>query len=750
MKKLVILIIVLALVIPLAVPLHAQVWEWNDGELSGPLLAELTLFPTLGGMDFEPGNNLVQGYYSSPGVTQTEITAVPEDPSSTMTLDGKQIISGAPETVSMLGGWSNLQLVVTSADGQLSNTYVLRIINEDQYERTGVMVDFGDEGGIRTGTWPTQSQITLTVNASLGGPTLYTDTQVAGTSFGTIHIVSEGDLYWDLQAMGWPIILSPGMEVVVTDGIYSASHVILPLTVDEIDLDADLIRGTGQPGILFAFDVFLLEGGEDDELIDFNMEQYPGQNLDTSKYTVDESGNWEFDFAAEGFDLTTDFGIGVVTRVREPHWPRDKGRTQMIIFDLLNPQGQSSGEDLGVSLDMNLIVMDHIIPGVEAILTVLSEPGGEVLFTGTAQADTDGFLIWGGPAGQGSPLGIDLKPGMEVSVDWGNVQQSTVLVDLSVEDIDVSLDTVSGFGSMGEEIRVVIGLWDPSGGLASFQPIAAPTETVEVEADGSWIVDLAAQGIDILEGMAVAALSGNIFAIGYAEIDPVVELENQESILVSDQEATTVSTIASDGASAEVTIPAAALPSDSSVNVAAITNIDDLIDQVPLPEVANLVSGFVLNATAEDGSNIREGFADSISLEFVVDASAIPEGTPPSELVITFWNGAEWVVVETTEAIENPDGSISLMATTKHLSVFGVAHDPKGAVEVGPVDPLDEFTPNSLMALDPVIESLAESDSVTSVSDGLSTTTLVAIVAGAVALLAGITSVAIYRRRRRA
>ncbi|MFC1974193.1 cadherin-like beta sandwich domain-containing protein [Chloroflexota bacterium] len=745
MKKLAILIIVLALVIPLAVPLHAQVWEWNDGELSGPLLAELTLFPIPGGMDFDPDKNLVQGYYST-GVTQTEIeiTAVPEDPSSTMTLDGKQINSGVSETVSMLGGWSNLQLVVTSADGQLSNTYVLRILNEDQYEHTGVMVVFGDEGGIRTGTWPTQSQITLTVNASLGGPTLYTDTQIAGTSFGTIHIVSEGDLYWDLQAMGWPIILSPGMEVVVTDGIYSASHVILPLTVDEIDVDADLIRGTGQPGILFDLSVFPSEGGDDEVIINFDMEQYPGSGLDASKYTVDALGNWEFDFAAEGFDLTTDFGIDVVMRVMEPHWPRDKGRTQMIIFDVLNPQDQGSGEDLGVSLDMNLIVMDHIIPGVEAILTVLSEPGGEVLFTGTAQADTDGFLIWGGPAGQGSPLGIDLSSGMEVSVDWGNVQQSLVLIDLSVEDIDVSLDTVSGFGSTGEEIQVVIGLWDPSAGLASFGAIAVSTEIVEVGTDGSWTIDLAAQGIDIIEGMAVAALSGNIFAIGYAEIDPVVELENPDSILVSDQETTVVSTVASNGASAEVTVPAAALPSGSSVNVAAITNIDDLIEQVPLPEAVDLVSGFAVNAIAADGSDIREGFAELISLEFVVDAASLPDGTPASELVLSFWNGAEWVSVETIEAIENPDGSVTLTATTDHLTVFGVAYDPNGAVEVGPVNPLDEFTPNSLMSLDPVLESLAESE-----SDGLSTTTLVAIVAGAVALLAGITSVAIYRRRRK-
>ncbi|MFC1994330.1 hypothetical protein ACFLVI_03600 [Chloroflexota bacterium] len=752
MKKLAILVISLVLVIPLAVPSYAQTSKWETELTSGPLLAEISISPYTQWLNWGgPDVPVVQVYYDT-NITQIEVTAVPEDPTYTMTLDGRPISSGMPATISTLGGWTHSLLVVTDAEEQSNNSYLLRVGTEGSpYQHTFVMAILGGNGGIRTIHWPPRSQITLNVNASPGGPTLFTDTQVTGTSFGTIHIVSEDSFYWDLPAMGWPVILSPGMEIVITDGTYSIAHTILPLTIDETDVDADLISGTGQPGIIFDLDVFPLEGG-DDFAFDFGLESEPNRDLALPKYTVDESGNWEFDFAAEGFDLTTDHGIQVYMRLWGPHWPTDTGATCSLVFDLLNPQDQGSGSGIGVSLDMNLVAMDHIIPGVEAILTVLSEPGGEVLFTGTAQADTDGFLIWGGPAGQGSPLGIDLSPGMEISVNWGNVEQSLVLVDLSVEEIDVSLDTVSGFGSTGEEIRVVIGLWDPTAGLASFQAIAVSTETVEVGADGSWIVDLAAQGIDIMEGMAVAALSGNIMAIGYAEIDPIVELENPESSLVSDQETTVVSTTASNGASAEVTVPAAALPAGSSVNVAVITNIEDLIEQVPLPEVVDLVSGFEVNATAADGSDIREGFADSISIEFVVDASAIPEGTPPSELVIAFWNGAEWVSVETIEATENPDGSVTLTATTDHLTVFGIAHDPKGAVEVGPVNPLDEFTPNSLMSLDPMLESLAGSDNTvdSSPSGGISTITLVAIIAGSVAVLSVITGAAIYLRRRRA
>ncbi len=152
------------------------------------------------------------------------------------------------------------------------------------------------------------------------------------------------------------------------------------------------------------------------------------------------------------------------------------------------------------------------------------------------------------------------------------------------------------------------------------------------------------------------------------------EVEERETVRVTPSRTVVLETKVSDGASAKVVAPRGALPPGSLLSVGAITNLDTLIEQAPLPSTTGVVVAFQVNAARRNGEAITGDFGAPVELSFTVPASQVPaEGA--HELTVIFWNGTNWVEEPATLTVEE-DGSVTLTARVDHFTIFAITRQP--------------------------------------------------------------------------
>ena len=637
------------------------------------------------------------GDYRSMGVAPETITvvAVTSDPGATFTINGRPAVSGEPMALhwDKWTPWFDINVAITDTDGS-SGHYLIELTKHVQFPFVGVDTGWGAVDAVH---FNPNLPATMTVSTAPGGVKLAEATTTAR---------ADGSFSWSLRNLGIPVLLKEGMEIRVTDGEVTATHVVLHLTIDEVDFDTDTIRGTGVPGAGLEFSIWLDKQSHDESVAPikfgsawpFPEGDGPGYDPRFPNFVVDTSGHWEFDLSLADIDLTSSSHVLVDSASCNPFSVDWNDPAARAAFDPFNKGGITTVAlypaemvEPGVTavLALDAVIVDSVdAGGVSVNLTVRSSAGGSILFTDSQVADFyNGSANWGVP--ESPDLGVVLEPGMEVTVTWGETSISAVLDDLAIESVDHELDRVSGTGPAGETISVVVIAGDPTSNEAT---MAAFAGEVLVRPDGSWQADFAE---DITVGMVAGGIlpvaAGFITAVvSVAVAEPVVVEENPTIGETSDEAEVVVGSVASGGSLAQVTVPAGALPSGSSVRVAAITNTDDLVEQVAVPEGTDMALGFSISAEATDGSDVRTDFAAPVSIEFTVEADTLPAGYDPDNLSIAFWNGARWAALENVQAVTNPDGTVTLSALTDHFTLFTVVADPAGAIRPGPADPLDE------------------------------------------------------------
>jgi len=155
-----------------------------------------------------------------------------------------------------------------------------------------------------------------------------------------------------------------------------------------------------------------------------------------------------------------------------------------------------------------------------------------------------------------------------------------------------------------------------------------------------------------------------------------VTVENTETTTTSTTVDVALSTSASDGSSAQVTVPAGALPEGTTLEVSAIANLGSLKTQAPPPSTVDVTLAFSIQAS-NGGAAVESGFAEPVNLNFTIDASTVPAGATGDQLRLAFWNGLRWVIVEGTVTI-NADGTATVSAATDHFTLFAVLYEPSG------------------------------------------------------------------------
>ena len=122
--------------------------------------------------------------------------------------------------------------------------------------------------------WPANTGLTIHVYSSPGGPLLFTG-QVTTDRFGSFF-----------QSIG--VTLVPGMNVEGSVGAETASTIIVPMTIDVIDPEGDIISGTAPAGAQLSINIGDVENGTKADL----------------PVTTNANGQWLANFSGQ-FDITS-------------------------------------------------------------------------------------------------------------------------------------------------------------------------------------------------------------------------------------------------------------------------------------------------------------------------------------------------------------------------------------------------------------------------------------------------------------
>jgi phosphate/phosphite/phosphonate ABC transporter binding protein len=267
--------------------------------------------------------------------------------------------------------------------------------------------------------WTAEATISLTIEDGSG--VIYTDTTTSDTSG-----------YFHFNLMGVFDLLR-GHVVTVSDGTTTKTHTVTNLYVDGLDPTADTVFGRADPGT----DVEVWVHGD-------------GWTTATS----DASGNWAADFSGMT-DLT---------------YISDGGSSQY------DDEGDATSvwwatPRFRVSLQENWVQStSRWSPGAWISVTVEDSTG--VLFSHSLEASSYGDFhqdIWG----------IDILPGMIVTVSDGVSSKTHTVLDLSSTSVDAAADTVSGTSSIpGAMVQVYVNLFDEGS-----------TRWAVADSSGNWAVD---------------------------------------------------------------------------------------------------------------------------------------------------------------------------------------------------------------------------------------------------------------------
>ncbi len=268
------------------------------------------------------------------------------------------------------------------------------------------------------------------------------------------------------EAFDLPFDIQPGQHVTVTQGDYLKTHDVIDLTIDDVDLAADTVSGTGA-----AETTTVVNTGTSDVTISVQV-------------TSDTNGAWTADLSAD-IDLVPGMGF-YVFQVDE-----DGDHTQV---DLNPPFPQPSmsvcvncesveGFDWPAGVPVTLTIDDPATPtqpDYSAVETVGTDPAGS--------AGNVGFVFQGA---------FDVQAGHLVTLDDGLTQITHVVQTVEVTAVDAAADTVSGTAEPGDEIRVYT---NPEHGDLAVM--------VTAQADGTWLADFASV-LDLVPGIAGGAEEGD-------------------------------------------------------------------------------------------------------------------------------------------------------------------------------------------------------------------------------------------------
>ncbi len=307
---------------------------------------------------------------------------------------------------------------------------------------------------VRVLDWPLGASVTVTVdddddpaNGVLGTATVVVvQSTEPGDPFATIGFV---DLFPDVDIV-------EGHVVRATDGTVTKEHVVTPMGVTEVDVDADVFVGTANPGgsvLIFAF--------TDD-------------GWGRRDVTADEFGEWTADFSTEPSDPAA--GSGIVDLVGQYRFVLGESDDD---HDATVWHAPMASIGVGAIVDLDVVTVDGT--GLSPVTVTVETADGDLLYETTVEVSR---------SGQGSELGdfvlpawstdprssypgasidlagiVDLEPGQIVTASEVAYTMRLEITTLTVDEVNTDADSVSG--TVDDTTTFVTSILSEFGGIGS-------------------------------------------------------------------------------------------------------------------------------------------------------------------------------------------------------------------------------------------------------------------------------------------
>jgi hypothetical protein len=318
--------------------------------------------------------------------------------------------------------------------------------------------------------WPVGVDVTLEIDDPGNGTGVdYEQTLTAGPAAFDQHVslaAFQLDGTFDVQ---------PGQQITISDGVTEKTHIVTNLAVTDVDIAADTVSGTAEPGSNVQIEVW----------------RAPLWWYATRGEVVDGSGNWSADFStlddeehqgALPHDIT-EMTYGVALEVEDdpfnmPYrdatldfWPFDGGN------DAHTPQIVATPTEDRIE--------GRSWPfGAEVTLTI-STPGLAFVYTDTATVEE--VHIDPGQTYVEFPLYdiFDVLAGQVVTLTDGVTAKSLTVTPATITAIDPAADTIAGTATPGTDINVDIAV-PAVGGVGGRHEVA--------DGSGDWTTDFSTAG----------------------------------------------------------------------------------------------------------------------------------------------------------------------------------------------------------------------------------------------------------------
>ena len=285
---------------------------------------------------------------------------------------------------------------------------------------------------------------TVSLTISDGAGTLYGPTDVTTDQFGSFFV--------DRDAHG--VDLVPGLTIEATEGGTTKTLQLVNLSITAVDPTDDTVTGTADP----------------DPSIDVEVHACDESGCANRLVSPDATtGIWVADFSTgpDAFDIA---GIQVGANIRDDDGDSTSYDRGVASFEGNLAFDSASGCDFALDSSVTVIVKDG--------------PGGNELFNDSRPTDGNGCFD--------AHFGFDLVPGMYISVFDGGATKELTLVTLTIDNIDLDNDTVSGTAPPNTTFNVDFDtVGDGSGWVG---------QDVTSDGTGAWTADFGALGLDLTLG----------------------------------------------------------------------------------------------------------------------------------------------------------------------------------------------------------------------------------------------------------
>jgi len=300
---------------------------------------------------------------------------------------------------------------------------------------------------IEADDWPTGTQLTLEIEDM---------TTPASPDYSTAMEVNESTEWFNLKGQ---FDIKPGMFVVLSGASMSRVVRVDNLTITNIDQDLDTITGTtgGPTNWLWMW---------------FNSPSCCRSTV------ADRNGVWVFDFSVPGpnGEAVVDIGPGSAGAA---HVPSGDGSTSVewsIPYKTLHvvpAHPEVHGHDWSPGTDVTLTIDDDTNSGNGVLYTQTKNVDVDPLWCGYPCFDLDGLFT--------------LQVGQYVSLSDGTNTKTVHISPLTITEVNMDADTISGIADPGS--RVAVNIWSQNG-LARY---------VTTEPDGTWLADFSVVGDESFE-----------------------------------------------------------------------------------------------------------------------------------------------------------------------------------------------------------------------------------------------------------